>query len=103
LGRGSAGAKTPVRVTVHFLAKSQRFGLVRQPKSINVGPVQAAARRSSADRVVTFREQYREEMDCQIVHDSIHRREGWSLVYELELGGAPVCFRLGRYRWAVEG
>jgi GNAT superfamily N-acetyltransferase len=31
-------------------------------------------------------------MNCQIVHDSIHRREGWTLSYLLELGGASVGF-----------
>lgn len=31
-------------------------------------------------------------MNCQIVHDSIHRRAGWTLTYLLESGGIPVGF-----------
>lgn len=31
-------------------------------------------------------------MNCQIVHDSIHRREGWTASYLLELGGKPAGF-----------
>ncbi|MFO1511642.1 MAG: GNAT family N-acetyltransferase [Verrucomicrobiota bacterium] len=31
-------------------------------------------------------------MNCQIVHDSIHRRPGWTLTYLLESGGAAVGF-----------
>jgi GNAT superfamily N-acetyltransferase len=33
-------------------------------------------------------------MSCQIVHDSIHRREGWSLTYALDLGDVPAGFGL---------
>jgi GNAT superfamily N-acetyltransferase len=31
-------------------------------------------------------------MNCQIVHDSIHRREGWTLSYLLESGGITAGF-----------
>jgi GNAT superfamily N-acetyltransferase len=31
-------------------------------------------------------------MNCQIVHDSIHRRAGWTLTYLLEFGGVAVGF-----------
>jgi GNAT superfamily N-acetyltransferase len=31
-------------------------------------------------------------MNCQIVHDSIHRREGWALSYLLDLAGAVAGF-----------
>lgn len=50
------------------------------------------AKVSCASGVLPFRERYREEMNCQIVHDSIHRRTGWSLIYTLELDAAPVGF-----------
>ena len=39
-----------------------------------------------------MRARYREEMNCQIVHDSIHRREGWTLSYLLEVNGATAGF-----------
>jgi len=54
--------------------------------------MQVQAKPSSAEGVLTFRERYREEMNCQIVHDSIHRRPGWTLTYLLESGGVAVGF-----------
>jgi GNAT superfamily N-acetyltransferase len=35
---------------------------------------------------------YRQEMNCQIVHDSIHRRDGWTLSYLLDLTGVTAGF-----------
>src|SRR5436190_17886451 len=52
----------------------------------------AHARAVVAADVLNLRELYREEMDCQIVHDSTHRPEGWTSIYELELGGVAVGF-----------
>jgi hypothetical protein len=40
------------------------------------------------DEIAPFREQYRKEMNCQIIHDSIHGRPGWTREYALVLGGA---------------
>lgn len=54
--------------------------------------MQAQAKLSSASDVLSFRERYREEMNCQIVHDSIHRRTGWTLTYQLELDAVSVGF-----------
>jgi ribosomal protein S18 acetylase RimI-like enzyme len=52
----------------------------------------AQARLTSAAEVLPFRECHREEMNCQIVHDSIHRRTGWTTTYLLELAGEPAGF-----------
>ena len=54
--------------------------------------MQAQAKLSSAPDVLPLRERYREEMNCQIVHDSIHRRAGWTLTYLLHIGGVAVGF-----------
>ena len=54
--------------------------------------MQAQAKLSAAPDVLPFRERYREEMNCQIVHDSIHRRAGWTLTYLLESAGVAVGF-----------
>jgi GNAT superfamily N-acetyltransferase len=54
--------------------------------------VQVQAKLSCASDILTFRERYREEMNCQIVHESIHRRTGWTLTYGLELDAASVGF-----------
>jgi len=53
---------------------------------------QAAATLASALQVLPMREQHRQEMNCQIVHDSIHRRAGWTMTYLLELGGVEAGF-----------
>ena len=50
------------------------------------------AKLASAQDILPLRTQHRQEMNCQIVHDSIHRRPGWTLSYLLELGGAAVGF-----------
>ena len=48
--------------------------------------------RASIEEILPLRTRYREEANCQIVHDSIHRREGWTISYLLEAGGARVGF-----------
>jgi hypothetical protein len=50
------------------------------------------AKLSCASEILVFRDRYREEMNCQIVHDSIHRRSGWTLTYVLELDVISVGF-----------
>ena len=52
----------------------------------------AQARQSSGEEVLPFRERQRAEMNCQIVHDSIHRRPGWTTTYLLELVGEAAGF-----------
>lgn len=47
---------------------------------------------SGAEAILPLRTRYREEANCQIVHDSIHRREGWTLSYLLELDGVAAGF-----------
>lgn len=39
--------------------------------------------------ILPWRELYRKEMSCQIVHDSLHGREGWTEPYLLEIDGEP--------------
>ncbi|HEY1578850.1 MAG TPA: GNAT family N-acetyltransferase [Terracidiphilus sp.] len=42
--------------------------------------------------ISTWRDLYRQEMNCQIVHDSLHGREGWTLPWLIETGGEPVGY-----------
>src|SRR4051812_5278521 len=42
--------------------------------------------------IVRWRDFYREEMHCQIIHDSIHSRPGWSLEYRLSIGANRVGY-----------
>jgi hypothetical protein len=46
--------------------------------------MQIEAKLASAEKILPLRTRYREEAKCQIVHDSIHRREGWTLSYLLD-------------------
>src|SRR6478736_8130984 len=50
------------------------------------------AKLSSTQDILPLRARFRHEMNCQIVHDSIHRRPGWTLSYLLEFAGAAVGF-----------
>jgi len=53
----------------------------------------ATARLCPVREVLPLRTRYRQEMNCQIVHDSIHQRPGWMLCYALEVeGGAAAGF-----------
>jgi GNAT superfamily N-acetyltransferase len=52
----------------------------------------ALATPTSTDSVVPLRVRYRLEMNCQIVHDSIHRRAGWTVTYALRLGDETAGF-----------
>ncbi|MCC7261617.1 MAG: GNAT family N-acetyltransferase [Candidatus Latescibacteria bacterium] len=47
---------------------------------------------TSAQAVLPLRVRHRAEMNCQLVHDSIHRREGWVLTYGLYLGNSAVGY-----------
>jgi len=42
--------------------------------------------------IVLWRDMYRLEMGCQIIHDSIHTRPGWTQEYLLLLGGTAVGY-----------
>jgi GNAT superfamily N-acetyltransferase len=54
--------------------------------------MQARAVLSSDTKMLPYRDTYRKEMNCQIVHDSIHRRAGWTLTYLLQIGETVAGF-----------
>jgi GNAT superfamily N-acetyltransferase len=54
--------------------------------------VRAGAAIADTGTVLPMRERYREEMNCQIVHDSIHSRPGWSQTYLLTASGHAAGF-----------
>jgi GNAT superfamily N-acetyltransferase len=58
-----------------------------------------AVRASELSEIAPLRERYREEMNCQIIHDSIHVRPGWTREYLLTQAG--VAFGYGSV--AVDG
>lgn len=51
-----------------------------------------SVRRCELTEIASFRQMYREEMHCQIIHDSIHDRPGWSVEYALEMDGVVVGY-----------
>ena len=54
--------------------------------------MRATATVSSASAILPFRVRYREDMNCQVVLDSIHRRAGWTTTYELRLDDTAAGF-----------
>lgn len=44
------------------------------------------------DSILALRDMYRLEMSCQIIHDSIHSRAGWTQEYSLRMDGALVGY-----------
>lgn len=51
-----------------------------------------SARPVSVPDISLWRDLYRQEMNCQIVHDSLHVRQGWTESYVLEIGGSPAGY-----------
>lgn len=50
------------------------------------------AQLTSLEQILPWRDLYRHEMNCQIIHDSLHEREGWTQSYSLTLEGAAVGY-----------
>ena len=48
--------------------------------------MQLAATAVPVREILPWREKFRQEMQCQIVHDSLHSRAGWTQSYRLEVG-----------------
>ena len=51
-----------------------------------------SARPVSVSGISSWRDMYRQEMHCQIVHDDMHSREGWTQPYLLEIEGAAAGY-----------
>ena len=47
---------------------------------------------TSLAEIAGLRDEYRKEMDCQIIHDSIHSRAGWSVEYAITIDGASAGY-----------
>jgi len=54
--------------------------------------MELAAEPTTFEEIRSWRDLYRQEMNCQIIHDSIHSRPGWTLEYFLSADGAPVGY-----------
>src|SRR4029077_18303358 len=51
-----------------------------------------SAKQTTLEEIAPWRDLYRQEMNCQIIHDSIHPRPGWTLEYLFSAGGATVGY-----------
>jgi len=51
-----------------------------------------SAQLAELDAIRCWRDMYRSEMNCQIIHDSIHGRPGWTREYELRRGSTRVGY-----------
>jgi GNAT superfamily N-acetyltransferase len=54
--------------------------------------MQLSAKAASLDDIRPWRDMYRQEMSCQIIHDSIHDRAGWTNEYLLQVNGATAGY-----------
>jgi GNAT superfamily N-acetyltransferase len=54
--------------------------------------MELSANQTTLEEIGAWRDLYRQEMNCQIIHDSIHSRPGWTLEYVLKAGGAAVGY-----------
>lgn len=50
------------------------------------------AQRCELESILALRDMYRLEMSCQIIHDSIHERVGWTQEYSLRIDGKQVGY-----------
>ena len=53
---------------------------------------QNSAHRVTFEQIAPWRDIYRHEMNCQIIHDDIHARTGWTEEYALRAGEAVVGY-----------
>jgi GNAT superfamily N-acetyltransferase len=54
--------------------------------------MELCAKQTAFEGIGAWRDLYRQEMNCQIIYDSIHSRPGWTIEYSLSAGGAPVGY-----------
>lgn len=54
--------------------------------------ISVSVRSCELTEIGSCRKKFREEMQCQIIHDSIHERPGWSVEYVMEMDGAAVGY-----------
>jgi len=54
--------------------------------------IQFTAAPIDPEAIERWREMYRSEMACQIIHESIHWRPGWTREYVLRVGSMPVGY-----------
>jgi GNAT superfamily N-acetyltransferase len=54
--------------------------------------MELSAKAADVEDILPWRDMYRLEMPCQIIHDSLHSRKGWTKPYLLSAGGVSVGY-----------
>jgi GNAT superfamily N-acetyltransferase len=54
--------------------------------------MELSVKAASVEEILPWRDRYRLEMSCQIIHDSIHSRPGWTQEYSLFADGVTVGY-----------
>jgi GNAT superfamily N-acetyltransferase len=54
--------------------------------------MELSAQAATLEEILPWRDMYRHEMNCQVVHDSLHARPGWTNEYFLFSNGARVGY-----------
>src|SRR5436190_21353189 len=54
--------------------------------------MELSAKAANVEDILPWRDMYRLEMACQIIHDSLHSRKGWTEPYWLIAGGVAVGY-----------
>src|SRR6266702_3610446 len=54
--------------------------------------MELSAKAANVQDILPWRDMYRQEMACQIIHDSLHSRKGWTEPYLLRLGGVAAGY-----------
>src|SRR5215472_9558743 len=74
--------------------KTRRADQSCEPKPMEGQPCrrEAVAKATTVEEILLWRDQYRQEMNCQIIHDSLHFRKGWTEPYRLMLDDIVVGY-----------
>jgi GNAT superfamily N-acetyltransferase len=54
--------------------------------------MELSAQATTLQDILSWRDLYRQEMNCQVVHDSLHPRKGWCQEYRLFAGDTPAGY-----------
>jgi GNAT superfamily N-acetyltransferase len=65
---------------------------VDSPGNGTIRAMLISAQPCELESILALRDMYRLEMSCQVIHDSIHSRRGWTQEYSLRIDGAQVGY-----------
>jgi GNAT superfamily N-acetyltransferase len=68
------------------------FGLPARYDGAGFDAMEFSVRPVEVKEILPWRELYRREMQCQIIHDSLHSRAGWTQPYLIETGGEAAGY-----------